>query len=62
MTFAMIGIIVSYINKKVGEKMMINEMLYCDSCGNYVPVVEDEGSLVCGYEFAEYPEIATVIR
>ena len=42
--------------------MMINEMLYCDSCGNYVPVVEDEGSLVCGYEFAEYPEIATVLQ
>ena len=37
------------------------EMAYCDSCGNYVPVVEDEGSLVCGYEFAEYPELATVI-
>jgi hypothetical protein len=37
------------------------EMGYCDSCGNYVPVVEDEGSLVCGYEFAEYPELATVI-
>lgn len=40
----------------------INEMEYCETCGNFVPVVEDEGSLVCGYEFAEYPEIATVIR
>jgi hypothetical protein len=55
----------SYINKKVGYKMKLEinnvEMGYCDSCGNYVPVVEDEGSLVCGYEFAEYPELATVI-
>ena len=43
--------------------LLVNEteMAYCDSCGNYVPVVEDEGSLVCGYEFAEYPELATVI-
>ena len=37
------------------------EMGYCESCGNYVPAVEDQGSLVCGYEFAEYPELATVI-
>ena len=42
--------------------MKINELEYCESCGNFVPVVYDEGSLVCGYEFAEYPEIATVIR
>ena len=43
--------------------LLVNEteMAYCDTCGNYVPVVEDEGSLVCGYEFAEYPELATVI-
>ena len=43
---------------------MYNELLemgYCESCGNYVPVVEDEGSLVCAYEYAEYPELATVI-
>lgn len=37
------------------------ELAYCDSCGNYVPVVEDEGSLVCAYEYAEYPELATVV-
>jgi hypothetical protein len=36
-------------------------MGYCESCGNYVPAVEDEGSLVCGYEFDDYPELATVI-
>ena len=43
---------------------MYNELLdmgYCESCCNYVPVVEDEGSLVCAYEYAEYPELATVI-
>ena len=38
------------------------EMGYCEACGNYVPAVEAEGSLVCGYEFVEYPEIATVLR
>ena len=37
------------------------DLAYCDSCGNYVPVVEDEGSLVCAYEYAEYPELATVV-
>ena len=37
------------------------EMAYCESCGNYVPTVEDEGSLVCAYEYAEYPDIATVV-
>ena len=46
--------------------MIINvnetEMDYCPSCGNYVPVVEDEGSIVCGYEFAEYAGLATIIR
>lgn len=43
---------------------MYNELLdmgYCETCGNYVPVVEDEGSLVCAYEYAEYPELATVV-
>jgi hypothetical protein len=42
---------------------LLNEMdlAYCDCCGNYVPVVEDEGSLVCAYEYAEYPELATVV-
>ena len=38
------------------------EMGFCETCGNYVPAVEDQGDLVCGYEFAEYPEFATVLR
>ena len=38
------------------------EMGFCEACGNYVPVVEDEGDLFCGYEYAEYPEFATIIR
>ena len=41
--------------------MMINEKLYCETCDNYVPFVEDQGSLVCAYEFEDYPEFATVI-
>lgn len=41
--------------------MMINEKLYCECCGNYVPFVEDEGSLLCAYEYAEYPDMATVV-
>ena len=43
---------------------MYNELLdmgYCETCGNYVATVEDEGSRVCAYEYAEYPELATVI-
>jgi hypothetical protein len=53
----------SYINKKGVHMNLLNEMdlAYCDSCGNYVPVVEDEGSLVCAYEYAEYPDMATVV-
>jgi hypothetical protein len=38
------------------------EMGFCETCGNYVPAVEDQGDLVCGYEFADYPEFATVLR
>jgi hypothetical protein len=59
-----VATIVSYIKIKKGVHMnLLNEMdlAYCDSCGNYVPVVEDEGSLVCAYEYAEYPDIATVV-
>lgn len=37
------------------------ELAYCDSCGNYVSVVEDEGDLFCAYEYAEYPDIATIV-
>jgi len=60
---SVVATIVSYIRKK-GVVQMYNELLemaYCESCGNYVPTVEDQGSLVCGYEFAEYPELATVV-
>jgi hypothetical protein len=54
--------IVSYIKKGVHMNLLDEtELAYCDSCGNYVPVVEDEGSLVCAYEYAEYPELATVV-
>ena len=43
--------------------LLVNEteMAYCEVCGNYVPVVEEEGDLLCAYEYAEYPELATVI-
>ena len=37
------------------------EMAYCESCGNYEPTLEDEGRLVCAYEYSEYPDIATVV-
>lgn len=42
---------------------LLNEidLAYCDSCGNYVPTVEEDGSLLCAYEYAEYPDIATVV-
>ena len=43
-------------------KMTLNDLEYCEVCGNYVPVVEEGGSLLCAYEYAEYPDIATVIR
>lgn len=41
-------------NKVVG-------MRYCDCCDNYVPAVEFEGDLYCGYEFEAYPDIANII-
>ena len=42
---------------------LLNEMdlAYCDCCGNYVPTVEVDGDLLCAYEYAEYPDIATVV-
>ena len=40
---------------------MFEELAFCDSCGNYVPTVEEDGSLLCAYEYAEYPDIATVV-
>lgn len=37
------------------------EMAFCECCGNYVPTVEDGGDLFCAYEYAEYPDIATIV-
>jgi hypothetical protein len=37
------------------------EFAYCEVCGNYVPFVEEDGSLLCKYEYDEYPEFATVV-
>ena len=37
------------------------DIKYCDTCGNYVPFVEEQGDLLCAYEYAEYPELATVV-
>jgi hypothetical protein len=38
-----------------------NEIRYCDCCGNYVPTVNVEGDLFCGYEYMEYPDIANIV-
>jgi hypothetical protein len=44
------------------ETMKDLDLAYCDSCGNYVPFVEDEGSLLCAYEYAlGDPDMATVV-
>ena len=42
---------------------LLNEidLAYCDTCGNYVPTVDEDGELLCAYEYAEYPDIATVV-
>lgn len=37
------------------------DIKYCDTCGNYVPFVEEQGDLLCAYEYADYPELATVV-
>jgi hypothetical protein len=37
------------------------ELAFCEVCGNYVPTVEFEGDLYCAYEYAEYPDIATIV-
>ena len=37
------------------------EIKYCDSCGNYVPAIAVKGDLYCSYEYAEYPDIATIV-
>ena len=41
--------------------LLLDEMAYCEVCGNFVPTVEQDGSLLCSYEYAEYPDIATVV-
>lgn len=38
------------------------DMEYCEICGNYVPTVEAGGDVYCAYEYAEYPDIATILR
>ena len=37
------------------------EIKYCESCGNYVPTVQVDEDIYCSYEYAEYPDIATVV-
>ena len=65
LTFGKLGTIVSSIKTKKGVSMtnLLNEMdlAYCDCCGNYVPTVDVDGDLLCAYEYAEYPDIATVV-
>ena len=42
-------------------EMIDIEMAYCEVCGNVVPTIEVEGDLYCGYEYAVYPDIATIV-
>lgn len=35
---------------------------YCESCGNWVTVVEVDGDYLCQSEYLAYPDLATVIR
>jgi hypothetical protein len=37
------------------------ETKFCEACGNYVPTVEVQGDLFCSYEYAEYPDLATIV-
>ena len=37
------------------------EMAFCEVCGNVVPTVDVDGDLFCAYEYAEYPDIATIV-
>jgi len=50
-------------NRKEFNMNLLNEidLAYCDTCGNYVPTVDEDGNLLCAYEYAEYPDIATVV-
>jgi hypothetical protein len=34
---------------------------FCDACDNYVPAVEVDGDLYCAYEYAIYPDYATIV-
>lgn len=41
----------------------MNEMniAKCDTCSNYVPTIVVDGDVYCAYEYAEYPDIATIV-
>jgi hypothetical protein len=39
----------------------IENMEFCEVCGNYVPTVEVDGDVYCAYEYAVYPDIATIV-
>ena len=43
------------------EKIREMQTEFCEVCGNYVPAVEVDGDLYCGYEYAIYPDIATIV-
>lgn len=36
-------------------------MEFCEVCGNYVPTVDVDGDVYCAYEYAIYPDIATIV-
>jgi hypothetical protein len=41
---------------------MIDETTYyCEVCGNYVPGFYLDGDVYCAYEYATYPDIATIV-
>ena len=46
----------------MNKSMLELDLGYCEPCGNYVPVVEDEGDLFCQYCFEAYPDLAEPIR
>jgi hypothetical protein len=43
------------------ERRTNMEIKYCESCGNYVPTVQVDEDIYCSYEYAEYPDIATIV-
>ena len=45
------------------NKLMLDlDLGYCDSCGNWVTVIEVAGDYLCKSEYEYYPDLATVIR